>query len=285
MHMAMHSHGHWPGHNHSMPPNRGERLVARHDQNDDGRLSAAELEGTRLGKRLSVDRFARLDGNGDGMLEAGELGRARPGGAEGPSVLERVMIARFADHLAEAPDEGSLGEDIAEAVIARLDRDGSGALNSEEIAGTRLADKIGAGFYDLDADRNGALDMAELGAFVEREFLGVTFGEEPADPGTVPDDPAGEPAAGEATAAAFAPADAVDEAAGPPDAALAPVPDDAATVAQPALDASPAAEYAEQIRASFEAALQMLRDGADARSAHDVVQALYGEVKTILGDA
>ena len=70
MQVGMQSHGNWQQHVFNGQPSRGERLVARNDQNNDGKLSAAELEGTKLGRRMSVDRFARLDRNDDGMLEA-----------------------------------------------------------------------------------------------------------------------------------------------------------------------------------------------------------------------
>ena len=61
------------------------------------------------------------------------------------------------------------------------------------------------------------------------------------------------------------------------------------TVAEPVAgvttEPSASAANADQIRASFEAALEVLRSGADQRSAFDVVSALYKEVSGIIGEA
>jgi len=119
-------------HEQSGSSGRGERLVARHDQNNDGKLSTSELQDTRLGKKISIDRFAQLDKNGDGQLEAGELNRK--GKDHGPSTTERALVAKFADLLAapaKPPEPANLGEDIAKALLTRLDKDDSGGLNSE----------------------------------------------------------------------------------------------------------------------------------------------------------
>ena len=84
MHVGMQSQGNWQQQVFAGPPSRGERLVARNDQNNDGKLSAAELQGTKLGRRMSVDKFARLDRNDDGMLEASELNRKKARRPDGP---------------------------------------------------------------------------------------------------------------------------------------------------------------------------------------------------------
>ena len=133
MQVGMQSHGNWQQHVFSGPPSRGERLVARNDQNNDGKLSTAELQGTKLGRRMSVDKFARLDRNDDGMLEASELDRKRARRSEGPSMMEQVVVARFADFLAAKPEPQPKPDasKIAEAVLARLDKDDSAGLNSE----------------------------------------------------------------------------------------------------------------------------------------------------------
>lgn len=252
---------------------RSERLVARHDANDDGKLSTAELQDTRLGKKMSIDRFARLDKNGDGQLEAGELNRrGRHHGHDhhnkpstGPSQVESALVAKFADLLAApaTPPEppANLGEDIAKALLSRLDKDDSGALNSEEIAGSKLAEKIGAGFYDLDGDKNGALDTAELSAFITEQFLGAA---ETDDADAV--DETGE-VADVAPLAPTEPTDAAD--------AVEPV-EETPAVTAPVDAAGPS--YADSLRASFEAALEVLEKGNEQQQAAlNVVRTLYAE--------
>ena len=142
---------------------RGERLVARLDADEDGALGIAELAGSRLGKHMTLDRFARLDTNGDDKLDAAELDSLRRG-ERGPAGRETAMRAQYAAWLAETVEPA--GDDVAGQVIDLLDTDGNGRLNSEEIAGTRLAQIIGGDFYRLDGDRNGALDTAELADFL-----------------------------------------------------------------------------------------------------------------------
>ncbi len=294
MHVGMHNHGNWQQHVFSGPPSRGERLVARNDQNNDGKLSTAELQGTKLGRRMSVDRFARLDRNDDGMLEASELNRKKARRTDGPSMMEQVVVARFADFLAGKPEPQAKPDasKVAEAVIARLDKDDSSGLNSEEIAGTRLAEKLGSGFYELDSDKNGALDKKELTSFISKAYLG----EAEADAEAI------QPATGDATNVDDIQPTSLDmakedvpEAASRADASVAassdPEPFEAVEVAETQAsdrvvsEPSSSVAYADQIRASFEAALEVLKSGADQRSAYDVVRTLYAEVSGIIGEA
>ncbi len=252
-------------------PSRGKRLVARLDRDGDGAIGLGELQDTKLGRRMKVDHFARLDGNGDGALDAAEIDAGRGRGhkyghynhAQGPAMMESVVRANYADFLAQRmPAEDDGPRDVAARVIDRLDGDGSGALNSEEIAGTRLAGMIGDGFHALDADKNGALDEGELTGFVTEHLLGA-----PADgiaPSTASADDAVTDAApdvtdgAEATGAAWAAA------------------------AAPAASGS-AADQAQRIASAFETALEILRAGPGGSEPYDVVQALYGDVKSILG--
>ncbi len=294
MHVGMHNHGNWQQHVFSGPPSRGERLVARNDQNNDGKLSTAELQGTKLGRRMSVDRFARLDRNDDGMLEASELNRKKAPRTDGPSMMEQVVVARFADFLAGKPEPQAKPDasKVAEAVIARLDKDDSSGLNSEEIAGTRLAEKLGSGFYELDSDKNGALDKEELTSFISKAYLG----EAEADAEAI------QPATGDATneddiqpTSLDVAKEDVPEAASRADDSVAassdPEPFEAVEVAETQASGKAVSEpsssvaYADQIRASFEAALEVLKNGADQRSAYDVVRTLYAEVSGIIGEA
>lgn len=141
---------------------RGERIVACLDSDQDGGLSIAELADSRRGSKMTLERFARIDTNGDSKLDAAEIDamkRGRGGGAG----REIAMRARW---LAERAEPAQAETDLSAQVIGLLDSDGSGRLNSEEIAGTRLAELIGGDFYRLDADRNGGLDQQELALFL-----------------------------------------------------------------------------------------------------------------------
>jgi Ca2+-binding EF-hand superfamily protein len=295
MQVGMHSQGIWQNHVFTGPSSRGERLVARNDQDNDGKLSPAELQGTKLGRRMSVDRFASLDRNDDGMLEASELSRRTGRGSDSPSMMEQVVVARFANYLAAKP-ETEVKPDaskVADAVLARLDKDGSTGLNSEEIAGSRLAEKLGSGFYELDRDKNGALDKEELTAFISKAFLEQTETNDEADAtkAKVADDDADSAVKASTSDAAnttVAPAQAdVDE---PVATASKSNPGDtfefadAQPLAATAAASSSSVAFADQVRASFEAALEVLKSGADQRSAYDVVRTLYAEVNGIIGE-
>lgn len=253
-------------------PSRGERLVGRLDRDKDGKIGLSEIADSKLGRKMTVDRFARLDANSDGALDAAELD-ARRGRAWGKAMREEmvqnVVTAQMADYLTEKVPEALPGDDLVKAVIARLDGDGSGALNSEEIAGTRLAEKIGAGFYDLDGDKSGTLDMAELGAFIRAEVLGL------ADPVAAP----AEEAVEEVAAADPVETTETEEVA---EAAEVPETVEAAETADTA--AAPEAGTLDPQQAmisAFETALQMIEDGQETRSTYDVVRALYGTAKDI----
>ncbi|MCG6901133.1 MAG: hypothetical protein LJE68_00490, partial [Rhodobacter sp.] len=109
------SHGHAHAHGHMHGPSRGERLVARHDQNDDGKLGIDELADTRLGRRMSVARFARIDTDGDAMLSAAELDNVKRGRG-GAAMKEAAMRARYADYLVQQVENTKAETDIATRV-------------------------------------------------------------------------------------------------------------------------------------------------------------------------
>ncbi|MGR3291865.1 MAG: hypothetical protein ACU0C9_11830 [Paracoccaceae bacterium] len=162
-------------------PTKGEKIVAHLDQDNDGMLSPAELKDTKLGKNMTVDRFARIDANDDGMLDAGELDSIKLRGhghghgyghMHGSDMMKNVVNAQFANYLTEQVEDVDVGTDIASRIMHELDGDHSGELNSEEIAGTRLAQLIGGVFFDIDADKNGALSEQELADFVTNYLLG-----------------------------------------------------------------------------------------------------------------
>lgn len=274
---------------------RGDRLVLQHDKEEDGRLSPSEIDGTRLGRKITEDRFAKIDAHGDGGLEAGELNGARTDGRPGSGLMEQVVMARLADFFAGKVEADTGAARIATEVLERLDRDGSGALNSEEIAGTRLAEAIGDRFYRLDGDRTGTLNAKEIGEFVVDYLVGRSGedeeGESPATESDVEDAArvggvAPAPALGAVepggTVAGLEEVEGADV-----DIALGPA-EDAAAAEEAAVSDSYIPEpvaYEQGIRNAFETALEILRNGGETRPTFDVVNALYGDVQNILKTA
>jgi len=264
---------------HQNRPSRGERIVARLDQNDDGQLGISELADTKFGRRMSVDGFARLDRNGDSMLDAAELDKGMFR-RRGSAMIEAAMRARFADHLAEKLPDNDAEDDVASMVIQRLDADESGALNSEEIAGTRLAKAIGGEFYNIDADKNGALDKAELSNFIAGHLSGRPGDVAEIETETANDDDVED---GRTTVSASPAASDLPE---NPEVGVTPTAEPvSAPVAAASTDSfatSAGAKYAEDIRNAFEAALEVLKEGSGEDSAADIVQVLYENVQNIL---
>lgn len=304
------------------PMSRGERIVGRLDQNGDGKLALNELAESKIGQKLTVARMAKMDANGDGMLEASEFGSRRSGEAADattapisdtdaavpaavPSETENAVIAQMADYYTAPvrvldPEVDAKAEALAKEIIKRLDADGSGKLNSEEIAGTRLAEKIGEGFYNLDADKSGGLDIDELFGFLYDEIM--TLAEER---GLMP----GEAEAPEADAlAGAAGAEAAETVAASGDEAVVELVEEAASaVVVDEADAAEDTDVAEAveestatattapsdfelsaedlIKTAFENALKMIQEGQENRSTYDVVSALYGNVKGIFDAA
>jgi len=239
----------------------------------------------------------------------------------GSGQVEQALIAKFADLLAEKLPPPDPGADIAKALLARLDADDSGALNSEEIAGTRLAQAIGSDFYELDSDRNGALDKAELSAFITDQYLGSAQeggesdeGDDGHHEGDESDHEGDERDEGDdsderdegmnvplaSASGAAVEAGAVLPANDPTAAAVQPVTTarEAAQAAQQTAQQTAAqslettsltssqAAYPDQVRASLEAALAFLQKGSEQNlSALDVVRTLYAQANGTLGSS
>ena len=188
---------------------------------------------------------------------------------------ESVVLAKIADALAAKaePEPAPAGETLAKMLIERLDGDGSGALNSEEIAGTRLAEKIGDKFYGLDGDKSGTLDVAELRAFIEEAVLGLA---EPADEAEDADDVEvddDDAAASVVSAATSASASVAEE--------LTELDDVGESDAVVTAAASSFVVDNEKLN-GFEAALKLLEDSAENRQTYDVISTFYERVKAIL---
>ncbi|WP_212702541.1 EF-hand domain-containing protein [Thalassovita aquimarina] len=126
----------------------GEQVATRFDQNEDGGVSADELQGTRLGRKMSVDAFSKIDGDGDGKLTAEEFDSAveqaglpgrrvgwtrhphglHPGGTN--AVLNRIEAT-----------QGGTAETPAEDTATPVDgSDGAAGAASTEAIGTDAAE-------------------------------------------------------------------------------------------------------------------------------------------------
>lgn len=256
---------------------RGERLMARLDSDGDGKLGLSELEGTRFGKKLSVDRFARLDANRDGALDAGEIDAQRGRGQPSP---ESVVVAKMADFLTEKTEPQV--NPLTSEVLRRLDGDQDGNLSSDEIAGTRLADAIGDGFGGFDTDENAGLSASELNAFIENEILGLT---QP----SVPDETA-EVASGETVSEISEEAPVTEEVGDVAAADGAEAVEDASDIAAPEAPtfAGPGSTETSSDTASLaslEAALATLKANPTPATAFDAIGAFYEQVRGILDAA
>lgn len=293
MHIGSSGSGHAWGHAHanmreamasrtevSSEQTKGERLVARIDGDNDNKLSINELRDTKLGRKLSVDRFAKMDSNSDGMLEASELDQAREARREAKEArsersfstmsAESAVRANMAEYLMEKVDDGSV--DVAAQVMKGLDGDESGALNSEEIAGTRLAELLGDGFYALDADKSGALDKEELAGFIAEKMMERTGASAEAE-----------------EVAAVEEAEVSEELAAAEEAVIetqevAAEEEVAAVETVDAVEGSRVSDYASRVQTAFENALEMLK-GNESQQSFDAVSALYKEVQNIFETA
>lgn len=277
MNAGFQTHGYSHNRAYSGSLNHRDRHASEIDRGNDGKLSATKLQDARPGQRTSVESINRMGLDALGKLEVAAVARSDTQKDATPSMVESLTIANFADYLAERVDPAKQAEDIANGVISRLDRDGSEGLNSEEIAGSRLAEDIGAGFYEVDADKNGTLDTAELSDFIAREYLrGQQVEATPAQSESSFD--VGEDESLSAVAMDAAQVDMSETEAASEAAIIDEVDQNSEIVSSPF---TPEKSYEDQILASLEAALEMLREGSDQRPTLDVVQNLYSEVKDI----
>ena len=161
------------------------KLLQKYDQDGDGEVTATEYG-------RGDDKFARFDRDGDGVLTAADFatggGRARgnrgggrrAGGQRAAGARAGNRAAMIAGpELAKAADadrSGSVSAAEWQAFVAglepaddgRIDAKnlpfGSGAMGGRVTGMLRSVDDLAEIFAALDADQNGALERAEMGA-------------------------------------------------------------------------------------------------------------------------
>lgn len=97
------------------------------DANGDGSLTIAEVQANATG------RFAEMDANGDGVITADEIA------ARAAEQAEMRATERFARMLEWRDSDGDgalsqveMGDNRAEKMFSRLDKDGDGVVSAEE---------------------------------------------------------------------------------------------------------------------------------------------------------
>lgn len=135
----------------AQPPGRGfggPPPFMNADANNDGAISAAEWSAL----------FATLDADHNGRLEGSELPAGPP---HGPGALAYML-----SHEADANSDGKVSLAEYKARIAKLDRDGDGALSPSELPFRPrggAADGNPPPFVtDADSDNDGKLSVDEL---------------------------------------------------------------------------------------------------------------------------
>lgn len=125
-----------------------DALIAKHDRNKDGTLSAAELGGTDI-----APIFALVDSNGDGQLDGPELQRLT-------DAVASMLYRRNAGTRADVPR-------MPEIPFATWDKDKDGRLANAEFENRNL-------FVLLDADRDGYVTKEEIERY-RRNLEGADF--------------------------------------------------------------------------------------------------------------
>lgn len=142
--MVKYAHGHQNGAKADKQP-LGDKMVSKLDKNGDGGLSAKEIAGSKFGRRMDTEKFAKIDTDSNSQLSAKEINNyAETRKAARPSVGERI--------------------------VHKLDGDGDGGVSIEELASTRFGSKMSSEtFTSIDTDSDSKLSAAELDSHFEPE--------------------------------------------------------------------------------------------------------------------
>jgi Ca2+-binding EF-hand superfamily protein len=151
----------------SMTDELAQRLIDSLDTDDDGKLSAEEIDAAFKAAGLSSDDgsgFASVDADGDGAITATELG----------SAIETAMQAHGPRGGPHGPPPGGpqpSGEETATSLVSAFDTDQDGGLSLAEITSALGIedddDGAASAFTSLDADGDGVLSSAEIASAVE----------------------------------------------------------------------------------------------------------------------
>jgi len=149
------------------PPNRGERLVDRLDQNGDGKLAVSELP------EFMQERLKGADANGDGFITADEInamagperGGDRPEGAGRGGDRRGGGAGRGGDMPGDGPMRGGAPGDRRmrggfgdpAQMLERFDENKDGKLAKAELP-ERMAERM----MESDLDKDGFITLEEL---------------------------------------------------------------------------------------------------------------------------
>ncbi len=115
-----------------------QRISERHDQNQDGQVTADEVP---------ADRFSRMDRNGDGVVTAADFedfeGRAGRKGRQGPGHRGKGMAKVVA--AADADQDGKVTQAEWSTFVGGIDADGDGLLTEDELTAHREAHRKAMG--------------------------------------------------------------------------------------------------------------------------------------------
>ncbi len=151
-----------------------ERISQRHDQNNDGQVTADEVP---------ADRFSRMDRNGDGVVTAadfedleGRIGRQGRRGHRGPDRMAGIAAA------ADADKSGTVTQAEWAEFVGGIDTNTDGLVSEEELKAHREAHQKAMGFERpegheggkhharhrkmgfMDTDGDGVLETEDLNA-------------------------------------------------------------------------------------------------------------------------
>lgn len=147
---------------------RGSKLLARLDQNSDGKLSREELQAKAAG------RFDAMDANKDGKLSKDEVAQYRDA-KRAERQAQRTQRLQAADTDGNGKWTQAELSKLPERVFAKLDSDKDGSLTQQELEARKSrghhAGKRGERkFTRADVNKDGVVERAEVLQLADARF-------------------------------------------------------------------------------------------------------------------